>query len=209
MRRILSACLAGVLSLSTAMAEVNSERDLQAELDSMANFKANFQQVVTDLEGEIVHEAEGNLWLARPNKLRWETEFPDESLLIADGQSVWNIDNFVEQVTVFEQSASIENNPFILLTTRDEATWSQFSIEQKASVGEQLVFAITPKEEGGQIQSLTLSIENGTLVSLVMVDAQSQQSALSFSEIDVQTVPAPSLFEATIPEGFIVDDQRP
>ena len=207
-KRLLTMLTVSAFLPTMAFADESSQLALQTQLESMANYQASFTQVVTDVEGDLVNEAEGQLWLARPNKMRWETAFPEESLLIADGNAVWNIDNFVEQVTVFEQNASIANNPFILLTTSDKDTWSSFAIAQTINEGGNNTFVITPLEEGGQIQSLTLHIRDNTLVSLEMFDAQEQKSALAFSDIDTSTIPKSELFTPNIPEGFIVDDQR-
>ncbi|MEC8375938.1 MAG: outer membrane lipoprotein chaperone LolA, partial [Pseudomonadota bacterium] len=109
---------------------VSATDSLKALLADMKQYRATFNQTVVDAQQNVVHEAQGVLTMTRPNKLRWETTFPDETLLIADGEAVWNVDTFVEQVTVLSQESAIKDNPIVLLTASDNATWSQFSITE-------------------------------------------------------------------------------
>jgi outer membrane lipoprotein carrier protein len=150
--------------------------------------------------------------MTRPNKLRWETTFPDETLLIADGEAVWNVDTFVEQVTVLSQESAIKDNPIVLLTASDNATWSQFSItELNVSVEDEALrsFQVTPNEVGGQIKTLTLMFNSlGNLAALNMLDTQQQISTLVFDNVETRFVLAADTFAVDVPDSFIVDDQR-
>ena len=96
---------------STSDIDTNDTSALKALLSDMRQFRANFAQTVVDAQQNVVHEAQGVLTMTRPDKLRWETTFPDETLLIADGEAVWNVDTFVEQVTVLSQANAIKDNP--------------------------------------------------------------------------------------------------
>ncbi|WP_346993722.1 outer membrane lipoprotein chaperone LolA [Alteromonas gracilis] len=194
-----------------------AEVALQSLLSDMKQFRADFAQTVVDADQNIVHEAQGVLTMTRPNKLRWETTFPDETLLIADGESVWNVDSFVEQVTVLSQSKAVEDNPIVLLTASDIATWNKFNIRKVDTssvegddVAKQLSsFQVTPKELGGQISALTLTFnQNNELAALNMLDAQQQISTLVFKDIETRFPLAADTFTVAIPDSFIIDDQR-
>jgi len=210
----------GIVQKETINDSVSSS--LQARLSNMKQFRAEFAQTVVDAQQNVVHEAQGTLTMTRPNKLRWETTFPDETLLVADGNAVWNVDTFVEQVTVLSQDNAIKDNPIVLLTSTDEATWSKFSISQMNSgvptntsasdINNDTVmqsYQITPKEEGGQIVTLTLSFnQDNELASLNMLDAQQQISTLVFNNIETRFPVPADTFSVDIPDSFIVDDQR-
>lgn len=196
----------------------SARASLQALLGKMKQFRAGFEQTVVDAQQNVVHEAQGTLTMTRPNKLRWETTFPDETLLVADGEAVWNVDTFVEQVTVLSQDNAVKDNPIVLLTATDEATWAKFSIselksaslsESAGSKGVLRSYQITPKEEGGQIVTLTLTFnQNNDLSALNMLDAQQQVSTLVFNDIDTRFPVAADTFSVEIPDSYIVDDQR-
>jgi outer membrane lipoprotein carrier protein len=150
---------------------------------------------------------------------------------------VWNVDTFVEQVTVLSQANAIKDNPVMLLTSTDDSTWSMFSIsqldnelsqlleqgnrleqknrlEQGNSLGEEnksglRSFQITPKQQGGQILTLTLTFNSDNeLAALTMLDAQQQISTLTFSDIETTFPLAADTFEVEVPDSFIIDDQR-
>jgi periplasmic chaperone LolA len=180
----------------------------------MKQFLAGFDQTVVDAQQNVVHEAQGTLTMTRPNKLRWETTFPDETLLVADGEAVWNVDTFVEQVTVLSQANAIKDNPIVLLTSTDETTWSKFSISQMnggMSTSDTALqrYQITPNEEGGQIATLTLTFnQDNELTSLNMLDAQQQVSTLVFNNIETRFPVPADTFSVDIPDSFIIDDQR-
>lgn len=185
----------------------SAKAGLKARLQEFDSYKAKFTQTVTDTEGNVVHEAKGELVMARPNKLRWETTFPDETLLIADGQSVWNLDTFVEQVTIMSQQQTVQDNPIMLLTAQDEQTWDSFTISRLDGELEQ--YQIVPNHMNGQISALTLAFNaQGRLARLDMLDAQAQTSALVFTDINVGIDVAASMFEVDIPSSYVVDDQR-
>jgi len=188
-----------------------SQQQLQALLVTMKQFRADFEQSVMDADNNVVHEAQGKLTMTRPDKLRWETTFPDETLLVADGEAVWNLDTFVEQVTVLSQANAIKDNPIMLLTANDAATWDKFTIEQVRNPDEpsRRGFQVTPKEKGGQIETLTLQFnQDNELAVMTMLDAQQQTSTLVFNNIETRFPLAADTFTVDIPESYIVDDQR-
>jgi len=188
-----------------------SQQQLQALLVTMKQFRADFEQSVMDADNNVVHEAQGKLTMTRPDKLRWETTFPDETLLVADGEAVWNLDTFVEQVTVLSQANAIKDNPIMLLTANDAATWDKFTIEQVRNPDEpsRRGFQVTPKEKGGQIETLTLQFnQDNELAVMTMLDAQQQTSTLVFNNIETRFPLAADTFTIDIPESYIVDDQR-
>ena len=193
------------LSFFSVSALANDAEALKTKLAGLESFKAAFTQSVTDENGEVVHEATGNLTMARPDKLRWETLSPDETVLIADGSAVWHIDEWVEQVTVMSQAQAIDNNPMVLLTSNDDATWQQYTVNATQPNS----YTVSTKAEGSQIRTLSLSFDDKGLANLIMLDSQGQQSAINFSEREFNTPIFPSAFIADVPESFMVDDQRP
>lgn len=177
---------------------------LKARLSGLKSFTAAFSQTVKDEQGTAVHEAQGTITMTRPNKLRWETTMPDETSLIADGESVWHVDFFVEQVTVMSQQQAIENNPMVLLTSNSEAIWQQYSITKV----DDNAFNVSPTSGNGQIRTLTVQFDEAGLAGLVMLDSQQQQSVIQFTGRKFNAVISPEQFTVAVPDGFMLDDQR-
>lgn len=196
-----------VFALLTAFsytARANDGDSLKLLLDQIDSFSAAFTQHVYDESNTLVHEASGELLIKRPNKLRWEALVPDETVLIADGEAIWHIDYFVEQVTAMTQASAIENNPMVLLTSNDESLWQTYKIERILEKS----FKVTPKVAAGQVRSLTLHFDDDGLTGLVMLDSQGQQSQFSFAKRMFNPPIDDAQFTLNVPDGFMVDDQR-
>lgn len=176
---------------------------LKQRLKQLNAFEASFSQVVTDRQNTILQEASGKIALQYPNKLYWQLDEPNENILVADGQTLWQLDPFMEQVVAVDQSQAIDNNPLILLTNPNGAEWQQFNVSEKNNQ-----FSITPKELSGEVAQLILSFDNEKLVAMKIIDGQQQVSALTFSKIKQNKKIDKQLFVFKIPEGFEFDDQR-
>ncbi len=208
MRQVL-ALSAIVLSLgfsSVAMADEKATTELRTLLSHISQYKADFKQTITDTQGNVVHEADGNIVLARPDKLRWETVSPDENLLVADGSTVWNIDPFVEQVTIIDQNKAVKDNPIMLITATDDETWSKFVVRKADAMSDE--YFVTPVNQEGQIRELTLIFSDEALVGLTTLDAQEQISSLKFSGVETRFPLAADAFTPSFSDSYIVDDQR-
>jgi outer membrane lipoprotein carrier protein len=203
-KKFLCVC-ALVLSLPSVASEIqNSAAELKARLSELHSFEADFEQQVTDLQGELLQTATGKLQLQQPNKMRWQLYEPDETTLIADGDTVWHIDPFMEQVIAYQQSQAVQGNPLILLAEPDSDHWQSFQISQPETGR----FVIKSQSEDSQIASLSLTFKDDVLVQLTFEDRQQQRTQMAFSQIASNIALAPELFEFTLPEGYELDDQR-
>ena len=112
------------------------------------------------------------------------------------------VDEFVEQVSIFNQSQMVADNPLMLLTSTDDEIWKQFTVLQDDEV-----FIITPLIAKGQIQKLTLQFNQGQLAAFTLIDSQAQRSEFVLSNIKIN-MPLPiSQFQYDIPSGYSIDDQ--
>jgi outer membrane lipoprotein carrier protein len=193
-----------LLNVTFALAaDMDAKQQLKVKLASLASYQANFTQTVVDIENTLLQQASGRIVLQQPNNLYWELFEPNESVLLADGDNIWNVDPFLEQVVVYGADAALENNPLILLTNPDSSKWQQFDVSQSDSQ-----FIITPRELNGGIESLRLVFNGDLLVELESQDGQQQKSLLSFSEIQQNKTLAADTFIFVMPDGFELDDQR-
>ena len=177
--------------------------ELKSKLALLVSYSANFSQSISDITGKELQNSSGKLSLKTPNMLRWETQLPDETLLIADGTTVWNVDPFVEQVTVMQQSSITQNNPLMLLVSDDVQQWDAVTVEKQATR-----FTVTSKDESANIVSLTIEFNGDVLSRLQSTDRQQQKSLLVFSNIAQNQSLDSSLFSFEISDNYIIDDQR-
>ena len=195
-----------VMLISNAFAQTNlpnAKQQLKDKLYKLTSFKASFTQTVTDMENTVLQQAQGKIAMNQPNKLYWELLEPNESVLLADGKTLWNIDPFMEQVVADDQHGAIENNPLILLTDPDSHKWQDFNV-----VLESEHFVIQPVVPAGNIEVLRLLFNDDNLVGLETRDTQQQTSRLSFTDIQQNQPIQGARFTFTMPDGYELDDQR-
>ena len=183
--------------------DVDAKQQLKLKLAQLATYQANFTQTVVDIENTVLQQATGRIVLQQPNNLYWELFEPNESVLLADGNNIWNVDPFLEQVVVYAADAALENNPLILLTNPDSSKWQEFEVSQSDSQ-----FIITPRELNGGIESLRLVFNDDMLVELESQDGQQQKSLLSFSDIKQNNSLPADTFIFVMPDAYELDDQR-
>lgn len=214
---------------------IGNEQDkaaLRLLLSEFITLKATFKQSIVDMQGNELQNAKGELLLQKPQKLRWSVESPDESLLIANGSSVYNVDPFLEQVTILEQAPLTQSNPLMLLISNDQAQWDQVSVTQQSQqnlakdvVNEQApVDAQRASQEPSQkhstytlisllpdssINKLILRFDDqNKLASLVSYDRQQQRNMLDFTNVTLNEGVSDSNFMFTPNQNWVVDDQR-
>ncbi|GAA0286015.1 outer membrane lipoprotein chaperone LolA [Psychrosphaera haliotis] len=177
--------------------------ELQNKLNVFDGYQANFKQVVTDIEANIIHQADGKLVFKQPGKFIWEVTAPEEELLISNGQYVWWYNPFVEQVSIFDVQQAVTQTPFALLVSKDPSIWKQFSISKENNI-----YVITPVDlSQAQVIKLTLTIIDNDLEKIVITSRSQQVSEYTLSN-QSKFKPQEDMFEFEMPAGIDVDDQR-
>lgn len=203
-------------------ASPNAKNVLMAKLANLDYFSANFSQEVLSDSGEMLEQSSGKLAISKPNLANWHTVEPDELAIVSDGQDVWFYNPWIEQVSVYSLSAAIAKTPILLLTSKDEALWQQYTVTRKNVTKENTIqkdntqseesFVISAKDVNSQIKSLTLVFDakekGGQLKQFSFLDATGQLSHIMLSDFDAKHAPTPDLFNFILPEGVQVDDQR-
>ncbi|WP_019935524.1 outer membrane lipoprotein chaperone LolA [Oceanimonas smirnovii] len=178
--------------------------DLQQKLSALGRFSADFTQQVYDESGEPMQTAEGSMQLARPDRFRWHTTSPDESLIVSDGTDVWMYDPFVEQVSIVPLEQAVQNTPFLLISGGDKARWQNYRISEQNDT-----YVVTSKDPAELIQRFTLRFDNqGRLARFTVVESGGQRSEFTLSEFNTSPELAANAFRFTPLAGVMVDDQR-
>lgn len=190
---------------------------LMAKLAKLDYFSANFTQDVMSDSGELLEQSAGQLAISKPNLANWQTTEPDELSIISDGENVWFYNPWIEQVSVYSLSAAIAKTPILLLTSKDESLWQQYTVTKNRITQKDLAqaeesFVISAKDINSQIKSLTLVFnskeKSNQLKQFSFLDATGQLSHIKLSNFDAQHAPKQSLFNFVLPEDVQVDDQR-
>ena len=178
-------------------------QELRAKLNVYQHFSANFTQRVVDNKGREIQQATGTMQMAHPNKFRWVTNEPDESVVVCDGQSVWIYNPFVEQVSALDLDNTMTQSPLWLIANQSDEAWLSFTVR---NVGGN--YEIIPKDSKNLTRKITMSFKGNEINTLDIVDAQGQTSHFAFNHFDYQSRVDASAFIFELPEGVDFDDQR-
>lgn len=179
---------------------------LMAKLKLIKHFSGSFEQQVFDVDGNQLQTGAGILSISKPNKVRWETKTPDESLIVSDGKTLWVFDPFIEQASAYDLQNSIANTPILLLTSQSPELWQNYNVNQV----DDNTFVITSKDNNSQVKTLELSFapQSDKLIGFIILDATGQLSKVSLQNVNYSIKPDEQAFKFTLPDGVHLDDQR-
>jgi outer membrane lipoprotein carrier protein lolA len=199
LQKLTALSLLGMASLAWANADI----ELQNRLNKVDVLSADFAQTVMSANGKNVQQGNGKLQIKRPNLFRMDTKSPQETQIIADGQTLWFYDPFVEQVTANWVKDAVNNTPFVLLTSNDKSHWEQYSVEQKSDT-----FVLKPKAKNSNIKQFDIRIdESGVLKGFSTIEKDGQSNQYVLRNISNQNLDS-ALFKFSVPKGVELDDQR-
>jgi len=189
---------------TAAMAQAGPAR---AQLEQFANelktLEASFEQKIITTGGLVEDESSGQLWIAHPNRFRWEYggDFPE--LVIADGEKVWLYDEMLEQVTIKQQSNLTSDSPLMLLTDLSQLD-AQFDVRELGNADGLDLLELKPRDAESQFERILLGLENDSVKLMTMEDAFGLRTEIRFRDIRRNPELGDELFQFTPPDGVDV-----
>jgi len=167
----------------SAIAADSATEKLNVFVQSVVTFKASFKQTVLDAQGNVAEEAEGEFFLERPGKFRWDYLYPYPQQIVADGQRIWFYDEDLEQVTVQSQQQVLADTPATLLSgeTMPEDKYLLTDIPSEDGL---LWVELVPKNVDSNFQTVSLAFDKQGLQQMVMKDSFGQRTRLLFTKVD-------------------------
>ena len=175
---------------------------LQAFLQDLETFKAEFtQQVVGNPQsGELF--SEGTLYLQRPGRFRWEYRIPPQ-LVVADGRRVWLYDQELEQVSHQGQARALQGTPAQLLVETAPLE-RYFEIRDLERGGDLSWVRLRPLQQESEFVQILLGFADSQLQELEMVDQFGQTTYFRFRDMERNPAIDPDLFSFRAPPGIDV-----
>jgi outer membrane lipoprotein carrier protein len=187
-------------------------KNLQHQLGLINSFSANFVQLTQDGLGNTLQRVEGFMQVAKPGKLRWQTEGIYEQLVISDGKSLWIYDADLEQVSIKKMDNRLSETPALLLGGDVSAIGDDFIITQAPSENS-IRFILQPKDSSQLFDSLELDFnkldDQQSLTQMIIRDASGQVTDISFTNVTNNPKLDHAIFSFDIPDGIDVIDGRP
>ena len=152
---------------------------LDVFLDGLETFSADFEQQLLDSSGEVLETSKGSVLLRRPGMFSWSYREPYTQNIISDGKSLWVYEEDLEQVTISDASAAVEDTPALIFSGR-------YSIDEHYVINELdgeaglAWLELTPRNLESQYRALRLAFSGAELSGMILFDSLGQTLLISF-----------------------------
>tara|TARA_B110000211_G_scaffold233193_1_gene298729 strand:- start:1034 stop:1678 length:645 start_codon:yes stop_codon:yes gene_type:complete len=207
--KILLSISAGMLALSfstVAFADAALDTFIK-RLDVLSSMETHFEQVTMDQSGEVLQSLSGTLTVARPGKMRWQTEPPYEQLVVSDGELVWVYDMDLEQVTIRELEAKLQDTPALLLSGNTDEIKANYEVTHPKTDGVDR-YLLKPLDRSQLFDALEFDYKGDNLAYMRIFDAAGQITEIRFTEQRLNPELDEQAFYFIVPEGIDVIDGR-
>ena len=193
-------CLAVVLGVATGTATAGGKERLQTFLDGVQSLQARFDQSVFDTSQGQTRRLEGMFYLQRPGKFRWDYTEPKGQLVLADGKTVWLVEDDLRQAYQKRQSEALRGTPALLLTEQLKLE-DHFEIADLGA-GQDLEWVeLIPRDPESQFTRVLLAFAGNELRRMELADKFGQVTRFGFSDIRRNARLDPDLFVYVPPRG--------
>jgi outer membrane lipoprotein carrier protein len=194
------------ISISVSAADkktTTGETYLENFLEHTQTLEANFQQTLRAHDGEILQQTEGEFYLNRPAKFRWNYRSPYEQVIVSDGERIWIYDVDLQQVTVQKQSSDLPATPMALLedSSKLHQNFNVLPLDEHDGVYRLKLLSKTPESDFGEI---VVGLDEKGLRFMQLHDQFEQVTDIVFSDIIANKKLAKEIFEFIPPEGVDV-----
>lgn len=206
MKTIVKTVVSMGLLLASAL-HANDFGPARGELERFAGelerFQADFTQTVKSQDGRIQDQTQGQVWLQKPDKLRWvySGEFPE--IIVADGKNIWVYDESLEQVTVKPQTEQATDSPLMILADVSQLD-AQFLVTELGEFNGVSLLELRSRDSESEFERILLGMIPGGIRMMAMEDAFGQRTEINFENILINLPADPELFRFTPPEGVDV-----
>lgn len=224
---VATACLLGSGAATAQEVAADAKQALLGKLQNLTTLTASFSQEVTDTDGNLVQQLQGVMMLARPAQLRWQTDAPDETLLVANGETVWYYNAFIEQVTIYDQADAVGQSPLLLLLNAESDDWQSYDVRELEPTelganlgantgGSGYLIEANSQAMGGQRGTASNTPERLTILltadnvmhTLVLEDGRGQTNTITLADQQLNQPLTSTNFQFDVPPNVDVDDQR-
>lgn len=196
------------LGLSSCLVQANTSLDhFIGHLEKVTDMEAGFTQVTADPSGNVLQSLSGTLTVARPGKMRWQTNPPYEQLVVSDGKVVWIYDMDLEQVSIRELEQRLQDTPALLLSG-DTSEISANYVVSETQTGSTDRYQLIPKDNSQLFDYLEFDYRGDRLSAMRIFDATGQITEITFSGMQINQGTDSAAFQFDIPEGVDVIDGR-
>jgi outer membrane lipoprotein carrier protein len=158
---------------------------------------------------EQTKKSQGNIQIKKGGLLRWETEEPNHSLVLADGKVLWLVDYVAgedEKPNIVKAPDPKKSQPHAVVAFLfgEGRISDDFSVtKEKKSDDHHTTLELKPKKDADQIKWLNLSVDKdkNEIETISFEDAVGNVTELTFKEIQFNSDIDSKVFKFVPPKG--------
>ncbi len=191
-----AAVFTGVLSCS---AWVQAQPVLQAYVNNLKTFSADFEQIQPDETVFAINKSAGHFQLNRPGQLVWQYTMPTPQKIVIDGVNLWVFDEDLDQVTV-RPIEDIKGDIPLSWILYSENIEDKFTILDAGHRNGMDWYNLTPKNST-YFQSIEVGMKEGEMAEVWMYQTADNITKVRFYNIESNLVIPLKNFQFHVPEG--------
>jgi outer membrane lipoprotein carrier protein len=184
---------------------------VQKKYDGAADFRANFNQTLTNTAFKRRTPSTGEVLLKKPGRMRWNYKTPDPKMYLSDGDMLWLYEP--EDKQAFKQDLKTSQLPAALafLTGKGKLA-NEFDItfakDPVVGSARDYVLTLVPKQAQAQVKSMLFVVDPETFFvrETLIIDGQGNTNDLLFSDIKINGRLQDATFRWSPPAGVRVVD---
>jgi len=200
----------GLISAQTTLADDKQKtiEAIQNRYDSTHTFTAKFIQNSYLKVMDQTQQAQGEVVIKKPGKMKWAYEAPDPQVLVSDSHFLWLYLPEEEQVTkMMVESIYSTNTPALFLSGEGKLT-EAFNVENVITENQKTIVELIPKKEEHNLSKLVLYTDknNFQIIGSRVYDKLGNTTEMFFTEIENNPPVADKLFQFDVPPGVELID---
>ncbi|MCH2567265.1 MAG: outer membrane lipoprotein chaperone LolA [Pseudomonadales bacterium] len=195
---------------------INVERaatPLVQYLQGIQALHSQFRQETLSADQRTLQSVTGELWVDARQRFRIVADDPFEPILVSDGESFWNYDVGLDQVTISDLNKDLGQVPVLLLSGHSAQISDVFVVERfemendmGTVVSEQ--YLLRPRSADSLFETMMVRIDDRLPRTITVSDSLGQKTVIELSDVRINTKIDDDVFQLDIPAGIDVIDER-
>ena len=195
---------------------INVERaatPLVQYLQGIQALHSQFRQETLSADQRTLQSVTGELWVDARQRFRIVADDPFEPILVSDGESFWNYDVGLDQVTISDLNKDLGQVPVLLLSGHSAQISDVFVVERFEMendmgpvVSEQ--YLLRPRSADSLFETMMVRIDDRLPRTITVSDSLGQKTVIELSDVRINTKIDDDVFQLDIPAGIDVIDER-
>ncbi len=179
---------------------------VQRRYDAVRDLRARFVQRTTSVAlgsaEAAAMEAGGEVFFAKPGRMRWSYETPEPSLVVSDGKTLWIYDPQVEEAQQFPVGPEFLSGAALQFLLGDGQLVDEFEIVARDCDAARVRLLLTPRKDSSYERlELRADRETGEIRSTVVIDLLGNRTEVELEELQSNVDPSAERFQFEPPPG--------